>query len=133
LVEMATTEEIYYTPKHPYTESLYGGDSTRRPGFAYAEGKNLKGSSPVRSTRLRVVLFHPRCPYADNDRCINEVPEFREISKGHFVSCHYAEKISLKGALEHKTTVDFRGVENNQQIDDMRKRRNKIVTNQKKQ
>ena len=39
------------------------------------------------------------------------------------------QKLSLKGALEHQTTVDLRGVENNQQIDDMRKRRNKIVTN----
>jgi len=68
----------------------------------------------------------------DNDRCKSEVPEFREVSNGHFVSCHYAEKLSLKGALEHQTIVDLRGAENNQQINDMHKRRNKIIKSQKK-
>jgi len=132
LVEIANTEEIYYTPKHPYTESLMAAIPPDDPDLPMQKAK-LKGEQPSPVNPPSGCTFHPRCPYADNDRCINEVPELREISKGHFVSCHYAEKLFLKGALEHQTTVDFRGVENNQQIDDMRKRRNKIVTNQKKQ
>ena len=35
--------------------------------------------------------FRTRCEYAC-ERCAEEVPEFREISKGHFVACHNLEK-----------------------------------------
>ncbi len=131
LVEMAITEEIYYTLKHPYTESLMSAIPPDDPDLPMQKAL-LKGEQPSPVNPPSGCTFHPRCPYADNHRCKSEVPEFREVSNRHFVSCHYAEKLSLKGALEHQTTVDLGGVENNQQIDDMHKRRNKIITNQKK-
>jgi oligopeptide/dipeptide ABC transporter ATP-binding protein len=104
LVEISTTEEIYYTPKHPYTESLMSAIPPDDPDLPMQKA-SLKGEQPS-----------PVNP----------------PSKGHFVSCHYAEKLSLKGALEHQTTVDLKGEENNQQINDMHKRRSEIITNQKK-
>ena len=132
LVEMAITENIYYTPKHPYTESLMSAIPPDDPDLPMQK-VSIEGEQPSPVNPPSGCTFHPRCTYADNDRCKSEVPEFREVSNGHFVSCHYAEKLSLKGALEHQTTADLEGAENNQQIDDMHKRRNKIVTNQKKQ
>ncbi|RKX40785.1 MAG: peptide ABC transporter substrate-binding protein, partial [Thermotogae bacterium] len=32
-------------------------------------------------------FFHPRCPYK-TDVCEKEYPEFREVSKNHWVACH---------------------------------------------
>jgi len=131
LVEIAITENIYYTPKHPYTESLMAAIPPDDPDLPMRKA-SLKGEQPSPVNPPSGCTFHPRCPYADNHRCKSEVPEFREVYKGHFVSCHYAEKLSLKGALEHQTTVDLRGAENNQQINDMHKRRSEIIMNQKK-
>jgi len=103
LVEISTTEEIYYTPKHPYTESLMSAIPPDDPDLPMQKAL-LKGEQPSPINPPSGCTFHPRCPYADNDRCKNKVPKLREVSKGHFVSCHYAEKLSLKGALEHQTT-----------------------------
>ncbi|WP_245808959.1 oligopeptide/dipeptide ABC transporter ATP-binding protein [Shouchella patagoniensis] len=33
--------------------------------------------------------FRTRCPIA-TDACIEQPPEFRDISSGHYVACHYA-------------------------------------------
>ena len=40
--------------------------------------------------------FHPRCPYAQ-DICKSKAPDFKEVEKGHFVACHLAEELNLKG------------------------------------
>jgi hypothetical protein len=34
------------------------------------------------------------------------------VSAGHFIACHHAESLSLKGALEHQMAVDPNGGEN---------------------
>ena len=36
--------------------------------------------------------FRTRCPYA-NQRCAEEVPEFREVSAGHWAACHHLDKV----------------------------------------
>jgi peptide/nickel transport system ATP-binding protein len=41
--------------------------------------------------------FHPRCRYAEA-RCAAETPELRDVGSGHFVACHFAEKLTLRGA-----------------------------------
>ena len=43
--------------------------------------------------------FHPRCRYAQ-EVCEIEEPQLREISEDHFVSCHLADELSLKGSLD---------------------------------
>ena len=43
--------------------------------------------------------FHPRCFYNDNDRCMAETPELREVEQGHFVRCHYAGELDLTGVV----------------------------------
>ncbi|MCB0116719.1 MAG: peptide ABC transporter ATP-binding protein, partial [Caldilineaceae bacterium] len=40
--------------------------------------------------------FHPRCRYTE-DRCRAETPPLREVETGHFVACHFAEKLTLQG------------------------------------
>ena len=35
--------------------------------------------------------FRTRCPYA-TEQCAESMPEFKEVSSGHFVACHNLEK-----------------------------------------
>ena len=37
--------------------------------------------------------FRTRCPYAD-EQCSCSMPEFKEVSKGHFVACHHMENVN---------------------------------------
>ena len=111
LVEMATTQALYYTPGHPYTEALMSAippddpELTMQPVF-------LEGEQPNPAHPPSGCTFHPRCRYADTERCVTEVPRFREVSAAHFISCHHAESLSLKGALEHQIPVDLNGAQN---------------------
>jgi len=40
--------------------------------------------------------FHPRCPYAI-PRCSAEEPALTELRPEHYVKCHRAEELTLKG------------------------------------
>jgi ABC-type antimicrobial peptide transport system ATPase subunit len=77
----------------------------------------LEGEQPNPARPPSGCTFHPRCRYADTERCITEVPRFREVSAGHFIACHHAESLSLKGALEHQMAVVSEGAQNGQAVD----------------
>lgn len=99
LVEMATTQTLYYTPKHPYTEALMSAIPPDDPELPM-HPVILKGEQPNPARPPSGCTFHPRCGYADTGRCATEAPRFREVSAGHFIACHHAENLRLKGALE---------------------------------
>jgi peptide/nickel transport system ATP-binding protein len=42
--------------------------------------------------------FHPRCKYAE-EICKKEEPEWKEVNPDHFVACHFAKELSLKGVI----------------------------------
>ncbi len=93
LVEMATTEELYAAPKHPYTAALLASVPAPDPRHKTADTE-LRGEVPSPADPPSGCYFHPRCPYAV-DRCRTEAPVFREITPGHFVSCHRADELVL--------------------------------------
>jgi len=130
LVEMAATEKVYYTPKHPYTEALMSAIPPDDPDVPM-QPVLLEGEQPNPANPPSGCTFHPRCRHADNDRCRTDVPEFREVFDAHYVACHYAEKLSLKGALEYQATAGPGGVDSNRQIDDMCEKRDAIIASQK--
>jgi oligopeptide/dipeptide ABC transporter ATP-binding protein len=87
LIELAPTEELYEHPHHPYTEVLLKAapvlDPTNRSRDYAIEGEP---PSPIHlPTGCR---FHPRCPHA-TEMCKEQQPEFRQISAGRWVACHY--------------------------------------------
>ena len=90
IVEIATSDEIFNNPKHPYTKALISAIPSINP----EERKKkiiLEGDIPSASNPPSGCKFHTRCPNA-TDRCKKEVPEFLEREKGHFVSCHLCDK-----------------------------------------
>ena len=95
MVELAETEEIFTTPKHPYTAALLSAvaepDPRIRTRRIILEGEVANPASPPEGC-----YFHPRCPYAI-DRCRSETPVWQELSPAHFVACHRARELQLAG------------------------------------
>jgi peptide/nickel transport system ATP-binding protein len=95
LVEMASTEELYYNPKHPYTEALLSAIPKPDPRKRSRPHK-LPGDVPSPANPPSGCYFHPRCRYAENI-CKSERPPLRDIGNEHWVACHFAEKLTLTG------------------------------------
>jgi peptide/nickel transport system ATP-binding protein len=95
LVESAQTEEIYAAPKHPYTEALLSAIPVPDPRVKM-ERIILPGEVANPARPPSGCYFHPRCMFKQ-DICVHEEPKLREVSPDHFVACHCADAITLKG------------------------------------
>jgi peptide/nickel transport system ATP-binding protein len=95
LVEMAETEALFHSPLHPYTEALMGSVPRPHPRLR-GERIVLEGEIANPANPPSGCYFHPRCPYAI-DRCKHEEPALREIHPDHYVKCHRAEELTLRG------------------------------------
>ena len=95
IVELATTEELYRSPLHPYTAALMAAVPVADPRIKTGNVE-LKGEVPSPANPPSGCYFHPRCEYA-KDICRTEPPAFREVKPGHFVACHRAEELKLPG------------------------------------
>jgi peptide/nickel transport system ATP-binding protein len=95
IVELARTEHLFQQPLHPYTEALLSAvpkpDPKARQKRILLAGDVANPANPPSGC-----YFHPRCRYA-KDRCQIEPPPLREVNPNHFVACHFAEELSLKG------------------------------------
>jgi len=102
-VELAPTESLFYTPKHPYTEALMSAIPEVDPDIEMAP-VHLAGEIPSPINPPSGCRFHTRCAYVQ-DICKTDVPKWEEIEDKHFVACHFANTLTLKGA-EIPTSVD---------------------------
>ncbi len=95
IVEIAPTDALYRTPRHPYTETLLAAvpapDPMRRGREMKATGEVADPAKPPPGC-----AFHPRCPYVQ-DRCRTECPDLTEVAPGRWTSCHRAREIELAG------------------------------------
>jgi peptide/nickel transport system ATP-binding protein len=95
MVELAETDALFRTPRHPYTAALLSAvpepDPRVRSKRIILQGEVANPAAPPSGC-----YFHPRCPYAV-DRCRTETPVWREIVRGHFVGCHRADELTLAG------------------------------------
>ncbi len=89
IVELASSQELFKNPLHPYTKALLASIPVPDPKMR-KKRENLKGEIPSSSRPPSGCHFHPRCPIAI-DRCKIEEPELLEIIPGHFAACHLAE------------------------------------------
>ncbi len=95
MVEYGETEQIFAHPKHPYTEALMSAVPVADPTFQQ-ERIPLKGEIPNPANPPSGCYFHTRCRYC-RQKCKEVAPEYKEIEPGHFVACHYAKELNLRG------------------------------------
>jgi peptide/nickel transport system ATP-binding protein len=95
MVELAPTDGLFTTPKHPYTAALLSAvpepDPRQRAQRVVLQGEVANPASPPSGC-----YFHPRCAYA-LEVCRTQAPAWAEVSPGHFVRCHRADELQLSG------------------------------------
>jgi peptide/nickel transport system ATP-binding protein/oligopeptide transport system ATP-binding protein len=90
MVELATREELFRKPLHPYTMALMTAIPVPNPRLK-RQRTILKGDVPSPLNPPKGCRFHPRCPVA-LEICSQEEPQFKELLPEHWVACWVAEK-----------------------------------------
>jgi oligopeptide transport system ATP-binding protein len=86
IVELAAKENLYQEPLHPYTKALLSAVPVPNPRIK-RDRIILTGDIPSPSNPPSGCTFHTRCPFA-MEECKKVIPQLKEISNGHYVSCH---------------------------------------------
>ena len=86
IVEKGNTEEIFSSPRHPYTLALLSAHSHVNPENGNKRIE-LKGDIPSLLKRPSGCEFHPRCPFSKKI-CRHEVPPLQH-EDGHEYTCHF--------------------------------------------
>ncbi len=89
MVEMASRDDLYRDPLHPYTQALMSAipipDPTLRRQRVILEGDVPSPLNPPTGCR-----FHTRCPLAF-DKCSQEEPPFKDYGEEHYAACWLLE------------------------------------------
>jgi oligopeptide/dipeptide ABC transporter ATP-binding protein len=101
LMEEAPARDLYERAAHPYTKLLFASVEPKASAEANASagghgmaGAGAAGESPAGKRLVSGVQAHG-CPFFERcdkamERCLAELPAYREIAPGHFVRCHFA-------------------------------------------
>src|SRR5207253_2216059 len=87
IVEMTDKQSLFEMPLHPYTEALLSAVPIPKASARERKRVILKGDVPSPINPPPGCHFHARCPYA-MARCRIDVPTLREVTPGHWGSCH---------------------------------------------
>ncbi len=107
MAELATREDLYADPLHPYTQALMSAIPVPDPTFE-RQRILLQGDVPSPINPPTGCRFHTRCPLAF-DKCSQEEPPFKDYGTEHFAACWLLET-GVKGAS--KLTLDKVSSEN---------------------
>jgi oligopeptide transport system ATP-binding protein len=91
IVELASRDELYRDPRHPYSAALLSAipvpDPARRSRRIV-----LRGDVPSPARPPSGCPFHPRC-FMARPLCSEQVPLLREVRPGHWAACHFADEV----------------------------------------
>lgn len=91
IMELATYDELFENPLHPYTQSLVSAVPIPDPPIERARARIiLQGDIPSPVKPARGCVFSSRCPFA-TDVCHTREPEVRVMRSGHRVACHHID------------------------------------------
>jgi len=95
VVEEASVDDLFYDPKHPYTQALL--QSIPRMGSKIRDGSkrlaSIRGTVPDPYNLPKGCPFHPRCEYFMPGLCDVVDPPLAQFGTGHTALCHlYTEK-----------------------------------------
>ena len=96
IVELASTEEMFTKPRHPYTQALLSAVPIANPSVG-GLGKGLEGEVGDPANPPSGCHFHPRCEYTQ-EVCQTRMPELQAVgAPDHLARCHFAEELELPG------------------------------------
>ena len=90
-VESCATKELFEQPMHPYTEGLL--IAVPRLHVTKPRLDQIRGMVPNLISPPSGCRFHPRCDFA-TDKCKEQKPVLKELKPGHWVACHYPQRVS---------------------------------------
>jgi peptide/nickel transport system ATP-binding protein/oligopeptide transport system ATP-binding protein len=103
IVETASRDDLYASPRHPYTVALMSAVPVPEPAAARTAGEAGAVSPRVRRERIRLTgdvpsplnpppgcRFHTRC-WKAQEICHTVEPPLNELAPGHRVACHFPE------------------------------------------
>lgn len=102
IVELAQKDELFSSPRHPYTEALISAVPALNPSQDWARIP-LKGEVASATAVPSGCAFHPRCRFA-TEICRTTPPPLKEATAGHSVACHHSDELDLDPlGLEHSS------------------------------
>ena len=88
--EVASRDQLYKEPKHPYTGALLSAVPIPNPELGrQRESIVLEGDVPSPVNPPSACRFHPRCPRFVEGHCDVEEPPLYPFGEGHVAKCHY--------------------------------------------
>lgn len=111
IVEQARTQDLFNSPRHPYTEALMSAVPIPDPHRRGSQARiRLADDLPDPANPPSGCYFHTRCPHRAESRCDTEVVQLHELTDRatavpHISSCHYAEELNLVGVSGESATT----------------------------
>jgi peptide/nickel transport system ATP-binding protein len=93
LCEVASSDDLYVRPAHPYTKVLLDSIPVPDPE-ATLHHADVVGEPPSPVLPPSGCRFHPRCPRA-GDICSVDEPQLRDLGGAHFVACHFPYEVPV--------------------------------------
>ena len=97
LVELASVDEMYNRPRHPYSIALLSAVPNPDPRIR-KKRLVLAGDVPSPANPPSGCRFHTRCWLRERlgnpENCVTDEPAFLDIGAGHQVACHWVREIS---------------------------------------
>ena len=89
IVEQGASDDVFFRPLHPYTQLLIASNPEPDPESERQKPREaLLGEISTPVSPGPGCRFASRCPIAQ-ERCRVSKPELREVSRGHYVACHF--------------------------------------------
>ncbi len=104
LAERGPARGVLTRPLHPYTRGLLDSVPSLSRRRSAEHSDRIRGEIPDPMHPPSGCRFRTRCPFA-RERCVEEVPEWREVRPGRFVACHYSEELEAELADDAESTV----------------------------
>jgi oligopeptide/dipeptide ABC transporter ATP-binding protein len=109
VVETGSVDEIFHSPRHPYTLGLLS--SLPRPNQDVARLEPIRGNPPSLINLPSGCSFHPRCHLGEGRvRCRTEVPPLYDVGPGRASACHFHDEMEVEiDRVERETGAAIEG------------------------